>query len=271
VTDTDGQLDAFAAWERGTWETRSAAYAASLTELTRGAADALLDAAEVTSATTVLDVATGPGVVAIAARERGAEVIAVYQSGAMVALARSAGLDARQAKVERLPFDTDAFDAAVAGFLVNHLPRPAEGVAELARVSTGRVAVSVWDLPAANPALGLFGPLTQALDMPDSVPTGPDSSLYADDARLTALLVAGGLLDVRILRVRWAVTVDPGAWFDAIAEGTPRTGAVLAAAPPEQLADLRMRYVATARASYGSGGGLVTLPATAVVGSGRPA
>ena len=271
MADTDGHFDAFAAWERQSWETRAVSYAGSITELTRGAAGALLDAAEVTVSTALLDVATGPGVVALAARERGAEVTAVDQSEAMVALARAAGLDVRQASVERLPFETDAFDAAVAGFLINHLPRPAEGIAELARVAKDRVAVSVWDLPGANPALGLFGPLTQSLPIPDSVPSGPDSSLYADDARLTALLVAGGLVDVTITRARWALTVDPGAWFDAVAAGTPRTGAVLAAAPPEQRAELRTAYVEAARAFYATGDGRVTLPATAVLGSGRPA
>ncbi|MDQ6910791.1 MAG: class I SAM-dependent methyltransferase, partial [Actinomycetota bacterium] len=243
MTHTDEQLDAFASWERQSWETRAAAYAECITELTRGAADALLDAADAKTGTALLDVATGPGVVALAARDRGAEVIAVDQSEAMVALARSAGLDARQASADHLPFETGAFDAVVAGFLINHLPRPVEGIVELARVSKAQVAVSVWDVPPANPALGLFGAVTESLDMADSVPSGPESSLYADDARLTSLLVAAGLLDVRVTRVRWTLTVAPGAWFDAVAAGTPRTGAVLAAASAEQRAALRKHYV----------------------------
>ena len=185
MTQTDEQLDEFAAWERQTWETRATSYARSITQLTRGAADSLLDAAEVGAGTALLDVATGPGVVALAARRRGAEVVAVDQSEAMVTLARSAGLDARQASAERLPFEAGAFDAVVAGFLINHLPRPSEGVAELARVCNARVAVSVWDTPEANPALGLFGNVVQSVDIDHSVPPGPDSTLYADEARLT--------------------------------------------------------------------------------------
>ena len=263
------QLDAFAAWERQSWETHAASYAARITDLTGGAADALLDAVDVTAGTKLLDVATGPGVVALAARSRGAEVIAVDQSAAMVALARSAGLDAGQVSADQLPFETGAFDAVVAGFLINHLPRPVEAVTEMARVCKARVAVSVWDVPADNPVLGLFGDVAQSFDIADSTPPGPDGSLYADDTRLSSLLLAAGLVDIRVTGVSWTVTVAPGAWFDAVAAGTPRTGALLAAASADQRSELRKLYVEAARASYGRAGGLVTLPAAAVVGSGR--
>ena len=266
---TDGELDAFAAWERRSWEVRAESYAAGITDLTRGAVGALLDAAGVTAGWRVLDVATGPGVVALGARDRGAEVVAVDQAEAMVGLARAAGIDARQAPADRLPFDDGAFDAVVAGFLVNHLARPTGTVAELARVCRGRVAVSVWDEPGANPALGLFGVVAQRFEVAAAVPPGPDSSLYADDDRLGSLLAGAGLDDVRVTRVGWTLTVDPGAWFDAVAAGTPRTGAVLAAVSAGQRAALRERYAEAATESYGGPGGLVTLPASAVVGSGR--
>ncbi|MFN2502788.1 MAG: hypothetical protein ABR540_00865 [Acidimicrobiales bacterium] len=44
---TEGQLDAFANWERHVWATHATPYAKNIASLTRGAADALLDAAEV--------------------------------------------------------------------------------------------------------------------------------------------------------------------------------------------------------------------------------
>lgn len=266
---TDGELDAFAAWERQSWEARAESYAAGITDLTRGAVGALLDVARVTAGSRVLDVASGPGVVALGARDRGARVVAVDQAEAMVGLARAAGIDARQAAADRLPFHDGAFDAVVAGFLVNHLARPTETVAEMARVCRGRVAVSVWDEPGANPALGLFGVVAQLFAIADAVPPGPDSALYADDARLRSLLAGAGLDHVRVTRVGWTLTVDPGAWFDAVAAGTPRTGAVLAAVSAGQRAALRERYVEAATESHGGAGGLVTLPASAVVGSGQ--
>lgn len=269
MNHSEAELATFATWERQAWETRAAPYADGLIRLTSGAAALLLDAAEVMAGSRLLDVATGPGVVALAARRRGAEVIAVDQAGAMVDIARAAGVDARLAGAEQLPFEDAAFTAVVAGFLINHLARPEVGVAEMARVCRGRVALSVWDLPDANPALGLFAPVVQSLGMPDVVPPGPDSHFYSDDARLTGLLSAAGLDDVHVARVGWTVTVDPGEWFDAVAAGTPRTGAVLAAATGEQRAQLRDCYVDVARRMHGSPGGSVTLPAAAVVGSGR--
>ena len=270
MSDTQGELDAFADWERATWTTHAAPYAENITSLTRGAADALLDAAEVRAGSRVLDVATGPGVIALAAKARGAEVIAVDQAEAMVAIAVAAGVDARQAAVEHLPFDDASFDTVVAGFLLNHLARPSSGVAEMARVCRGLVAVSVWDLPEANPALGLFGPVVQSSGLPEVVPPGPDIQLHADTAGLADLLRTGGLVDVSVARLRWAITVDPAAWFDAVAAGTPRTGAVLAAATGEQRVELRERYVELATTTFGRADGSVTLPAAALIGRGRP-
>lgn len=269
MSHAEEELDAFADWEREMWRARAAPYAKDITALTRGAAGALLDAAEVGAGSRVLDVATGPGVVALAALDRGADVVAVDQSEAMVSIAQRAGIDARQAAVEQLPFDDGSFDAVVAGFLLNHLARPLRGAAEMARVCRGRMAVSVWDTPEANPALGLFTTVVGSLDVPDVVPRGPESGLYADRAVLADLLAAAGLVDVRIDSARWTLEVDPGAWFDAVAAGTPRTGAVLAAATAEQRASLRERYVERATSMFASGEGVVTLPATAVVARGR--
>lgn len=217
----------------------------------------------------MLDVATGPGVVALAARRRGAEVVAVDQAAAMVRLARAAGVDARPATAEALPFEDEAFDAVVANFLLNHLAHPESSVAELVRVCQGRVALSVWDVPDANPALGLFGPIVESFGLPSVVPPGPDSALFADDTRMIRLLTEAGLEDVRVDRVGWTITVEPGRWFDAVAASTPRTGGMMAAASPEQRALMRERYVAVASAGYGSDDEHVRLPAAAVVGSGR--
>jgi SAM-dependent methyltransferase len=265
TSHTEQELDAFVAWERSAWEVRAAPYAASLGDLTRGSVPALLDAAGVGAGSRVLDVGTGPGFVALAAAARDADVVAVDQSPAMVDIARAAGVDAVTAPVEDLPLADGSRDAVVAGYLLNHLPRPEAAVASLARVlrTGGRLAMTVWDLPDANPALGLFGPVVTELGLTGVVPPGPDSARFADDGQARRLLA--GWLDVEVRRVGWTVAVEPGAWFDAVADATPRTGAVLSQAAPEQRSRARARYVELALSSYGAAGGRVELPASAVL------
>ena len=269
----DATLDAFATWERESWETRAQAYAADIGILTTGAVEALLNAAGVTAGARVLDVATGPGFVAEAALARGASVEAVDQSAAMVAIATSRvpGLLVHQAPAERLGLPDASYDAVVAGFLLNHLARPEVGVAELARVLApgGRLALSVWAEPAANRAMGLLGEVVTGLGVTGVVPAGPDSVLFADAARFEALLVGAGLSDVRIARTSWPVVVEPGAWFDTVARAMPRSGAVLASATPEQRSQARAAYVERCLVDAGTGDGRATLTATAVIGSGR--
>lgn len=269
MTHTEQELDAFGEWERAAWEVRAVPYAASLGDLTRGSIPALLDAAHVTSGTRVLDVGTGPGFVALAAQERGALVSAADQSSAMVEIARAAGVDAVAAPVDRLPYEDGSFDAVVGGYLLNHLPRPEDAVASLARVlrSGGRLALTVWDLPEANPALGLFGPVAASLGLSASAPPGPDAQRFSRESAMRALL-GTSFREVDVTRVGWTVAVEPGAWFDAVAAATPRTGAVLAAASDEQRAQMRERYVAVAVSRFGTSGGRVELPASAVLGSG---
>ena len=270
MTQTEQELDAFGEWERAAWEVHAAPYAASLGDLTRGSIPALLDAAGVGVGARVLDVGTGPGSVARAAAERGALVAAADRSAAMVQIARAAGVDAVVADVEHLPYGDTAFDAVVAGYLLNHLPRPEVAVASLARVLRpgGRVALTVWDLPEANPALGLFGPVVASAGVVPATPPGPDAGRFARDEAMDALL-RRDFADVAVTRVRWTVTVQPGAWFDAVAAATPRTGAALAAASAEQRAQLRARYVEVATERFRGPDGRVALPAAAVLGSGR--
>lgn len=267
MTHTEDELTAFGDWERAAWEQRAGAYAASIGDLTRGSIPALLDAAGVAPGVQTLDVGTGPGFVALAAAARGADVRAVDQSSAMVALAREAGVDAVQSGVEDLPFQDGEFEAVVVGYVLNHLPRPSVGVASLRRVLSpgGRLAMTVWD--ADNPALGLVAPVVASLGLTGVAPPGPDAHLFSSSAELESLLVAWD--DVQVTRPRWALTVEPGAWFDAVADGTPRTGAVLAAAGPAARAQAREAYVELARSSYGVADGQVALPAAAALVSAR--
>jgi SAM-dependent methyltransferase len=83
----------------------------------------------------ILEVGCGWGELAEwLARETRAEVVATDLSPRMVELARERGVDARIADVRALPFDDGSFDAAVAAWMLYHVPELDDAVAELERV-----------------------------------------------------------------------------------------------------------------------------------------
>jgi SAM-dependent methyltransferase len=100
-------------------------------------------------------------------RETGAEVVATDLSPRMVELARERGVDARVADVCALPFEDGAFDAAVAAWMLYHVPDLAVAVAELVRMlRTGGVLVAV-----TNSAFHLK-------ELRDLVGSGPSPSTF---------------------------------------------------------------------------------------------
>jgi len=128
--------DAFNAFEAAGWETKAVGYDRFFGAITSRVIEPLLDAAAVGSGSHVLDVASGPGYVAAAAARRGASVVGLDISSAMVALATKAhpDVDFRQGDVHDLALPDGSFDAVVANFLILHLGRPEQAAAELARV-----------------------------------------------------------------------------------------------------------------------------------------
>jgi demethylmenaquinone methyltransferase/2-methoxy-6-polyprenyl-1,4-benzoquinol methylase len=104
-------------------------------------------------------VATGTGMVAFALAARGADVTALDQSEAMLAVARSrSAADAAAAggrvtlvtgEAERLPFDDRSFDALTFTYLLRYVDEPAATLKELARVVKpgGRIGMVEFGVP----------------------------------------------------------------------------------------------------------------------------
>ena len=93
-------------------------------------------------AETVLNVGAGSGSYEPADRR----VLAVEPSATMRAQRQPGAAPAVEARAEALPFDDDAFDAAMACVTIHHWEPPAAGLAELRRVSSGPVVVFTFDL-----------------------------------------------------------------------------------------------------------------------------
>jgi SAM-dependent methyltransferase len=110
----------------------------------------------------VLEVGVGEGEVSVRVRERypDATVIGVdLPDAALAAEWRERGVVALFGDIARLPFPAGAFDLVLAIEVLEHVPDPAVGLAELARVSRRDLVLSVPREPvwrAANMARGKY-------------------------------------------------------------------------------------------------------------------
>ncbi len=93
-------------------------------------------------ARTVLNVGAGTGSYEPLDRS----VLAVEPSATMRAQRPQGAAPALDARAEALPFDDDAFDAAMACITIHHWEPPEAGLAELRRVTRGPVVVFTFDL-----------------------------------------------------------------------------------------------------------------------------
>jgi SAM-dependent methyltransferase len=154
------------------------------------------------------------------------------------------GLEFRRADAEDLPFADASFDAALAAFLVNHLPHPERGAAELRRVVApgGRVAVAMWDQPERVEFLGLFDAAMRAANVNRTLafPPGPAAFRFADEGELRTLLEGAGLHGVAIAPVRFTYAIaDLDELWDGVQTGSVRTAAQLRALDDDELARVR--------------------------------
>jgi SAM-dependent methyltransferase len=120
--------------------------------LTVPLADALCDAVDLRAGSTVLDVATGTGHVAMAAARRFCDVTgidyvpALLESARRRAASEELSIDFREADAEQLPFDDDSFDYVLSAIGVMFTPNQEQAASELVRVcrSGGTIGVLNW-------------------------------------------------------------------------------------------------------------------------------
>jgi SAM-dependent methyltransferase len=234
VTHAAIDPDAFNAFEAAGWEGKAADYDRYFGRLTGRLAEPLLDAAAVGPGTRVLDIATGPGHVARLAADRGAAVVGVDVAEDMVFLASRLhpSLDFRQADAHALPFEDASFHAVVGNFVVLHLGRPEQAVREFARVLApgGKVALTVWDLPAEARFLGVFLEAVTEVGAtpPEEVPVGPDFFRFSIDEEFDALLREQGLVDREVHTIAFMHRFGtPDEFWDGLLGGTVRTSALI--------------------------------------------
>jgi len=176
---------------------------------------------ELSPSARVLDVATGPGVLALELAPRVQRVDAVDFSAAMLEQLerrrRALGIEnvfARLADGQALPFSDASFDAAFSLFGLMFFPERDKGFSELYRtLRPGGVAVvSSWAPVDQSPLMGLMFGALRAADPSRAAPQRNPFNLENPDVFL-AELEAAGFRDVRVEPRTHSIFVEDAASF----------------------------------------------------------
>jgi SAM-dependent methyltransferase len=264
----------FRAYERQRHDELARSYNSFFTPVTALATPHVCDAVHITSGTSVLDVATGPGALAADLCRRGAHVIGVDLSPGMIAMATQQypGIDFRVADVEHLPFTDGAFHALVCNFAVGHFPYPEAAIAECARVLQrgGRIAVSWWDDPGRQRIQGLFREAIAEVGAspPPDVPKGYSILRFSDSDALAGLLTGAGINQVTVDEYHTTYTVPD---IDTLWNGGLGSFAVTASAisHQDQSTQDAIRMALERRAAIYKSPDGYTLPIAFKIGHGR--
>jgi SAM-dependent methyltransferase len=192
-----------------------------------------------------LDVGCGPGALTAQLVERldAAAVAAVDPSASFVAAtsARFPGADVRAGVAERLPFDDDTFDVALAQLVVHFMSDPVAGLREMARVTRpdGVVATCVWDHAGGSGPLSLFW---RTVHEGDPGARGEAGLAGAREGHLVELAEAAALRSVESTRLSVAVRYTSfDEWWEPYTLGVGPAGGYVAGLDAPARAALRSR------------------------------
>jgi SAM-dependent methyltransferase len=273
VPDIDAK--AFHEFEHDGWQHASDDYHRHFGSLTTQTIGPLLDAVAAALGTSLLDIASGPGYVAAAAKRRGWAPVGIDFSDAMVAMARKLhpDIDFRIGDAEALNFVDAEFDLAVMNFGILHLSQPDVAIREAYRVlrAGGHFTFTAWARPEEVAGFRIaLRAIEECGDKSVELPPGPPFFRFSDREECTRVLERSGFADVTVtqLPLVWKLA-SPAAVFEAFYRGSARTGGLLRAQPPAALAKVRDAIEKSA-AQYASSGYL-EIPMPALVVSARKA
>ena len=233
--------------------------------------DALLASARLTPGQTVLDLASGPGLLARAASAAvGAAGLAIASDIAEGQLACCPGLARVAADGEALPFAAASFDRVLCGLGLMFFPDEQAALREIRRVlrPEGQLALSVWgcaeEVPLVEAALSCMRRL-----LPPPKVARPSIFRFGDPAGLGRCLAAAGYRDVEVVPVRLTTAFsDAAAYWQGFLDLAGGAAESLSRLPPDKMHTLA-GAVAEDLAPHASQDGYV-LTSTVLVASAGP-
>ena len=269
----DIDAKAFHEFEHDGWQQASDDYHRYFGSLTAQTIGPLLDAVASAPGMNLLDIASGPGYVAAAAKRRGWLPVGIDFSEAMVVMARELypDIDFQIGDAEALSFGNAEFDRAVMNFGILHLAQPDAAIHEAHRVlrTGGLFGFTAWAKP--EEAVGFRIALRAVEEFGDKsvqLPPGPPFFRFSEREECARVLEGCGFADVAVtqLPLVWRLA-SPAEVFEAFYNGSARTGGLLRAQPPAALAKVR-DAIQEGAAAY-SRGDRLEIPMPALVVSGR--
>jgi ubiquinone/menaquinone biosynthesis C-methylase UbiE len=213
------------------WDDYAGLYEAVHEPLTSQFAAAALQRVPLRGGERVLDVAAGPGTLAMLAARRGAEVIAIDTSPRMIARLRErvresnvSGIEGRIMDASDLSFADASFDAVFCVFGIMLIPDYRAALAEMARVTKpgGGVAIVMWNgLERMEHVQTWLRAVAGAF--PSFTPTPPPESwaVLQEAQSLRRIMESAGFATIAVeTETRWWKVASPG-WFAAHADLSP--------------------------------------------------
>jgi ubiquinone/menaquinone biosynthesis C-methylase UbiE len=243
--------------------------------------EALVEAAQIGSGHSVLDIATGPGepalTIASLVGPQG-KVVGVDPIPEMIAAARreASRLGLRNVEFEvaladHLPFPADSFDAVVSRFGVMFFPSPLDAVREMLRVlKPGRkLALAVWHFAARNPFHhSLARVVDQYVEPPPPEPDALDAFRFAAPGTLREILNEAGVTATteRLLQFTINVPMSLDDFWALRLEMSDKLRQKISVLPQEQLTEIKRRALESI-SEYSANGG-INFPAEVLIVSG---
>jgi ubiquinone/menaquinone biosynthesis C-methylase UbiE len=245
------------------WDDYAGIYEAVHEPLTRQFATAAFERVPVREDYRVLDVAAGPGTLAMLAAERGAEVIAIDTSPRMITRLHERVRESGLARVEgrimdatRLAIEDAHFDAVFCIFGMMLISDYRTALAEMARVTRpgGRIAIVMWNgLDRMEHVQVWLRAVAAAFPQFKPAPPPESWTILQNAQSLGRTIETAGFASATIrTETRWW-EVASSAWFAAHADLSPAADMLYRGLGPEARAQVRRELERQLRERHGGG------------------